>query len=206
MSVLENPILGPEDLAPAARIRNVALDLFARNGVKATSIRAVARAAGVSPGLVQHYYPSKAALREAVDRYVLEVAADAFADFPIGHTAGEVTEAIGKRITALFRDRHRGFRYVARGIVDGDERALKIFDYLVAIGDRLTEQGVATGQAHPDLDAKWASLNPLIYHFGVVLLEEAINRQLPQPLRTEEELERWRRASTDLFRRAIFRD
>jgi AcrR family transcriptional regulator len=44
----------PSDLSTYARIRNAALEGFATRGVAATSIRDVATAAGVSPGLVQH--------------------------------------------------------------------------------------------------------------------------------------------------------
>ncbi|MCV7219895.1 TetR/AcrR family transcriptional regulator [Mycolicibacterium elephantis] len=41
------------------RILKCARDLFARNGVDKTSIRAVAAAAGVDPALVHHYYGTK---------------------------------------------------------------------------------------------------------------------------------------------------
>ena len=62
------------DLTGLARIRNAALEGFARDGVAATSIRDVAKRAGVSPGLVQHYFQSKAALVEAVNAHVLAIA------------------------------------------------------------------------------------------------------------------------------------
>ncbi|UUZ44910.1 TetR family transcriptional regulator [Janibacter limosus] len=38
------------------RIRTAALALFAEHGVAATSLREVARSAGVAPGLVGHYF------------------------------------------------------------------------------------------------------------------------------------------------------
>ena len=41
------------------RILTSARDLFARNGIDKTSIRAVATAAGVDPALVHHYYGTK---------------------------------------------------------------------------------------------------------------------------------------------------
>ena len=41
------------------RILKCARDLFARNGIDKTSIRAVAAAAGVDPALVHHYYGTK---------------------------------------------------------------------------------------------------------------------------------------------------
>ena len=41
------------------RILTSARELFARNGIDKTSIRAVAAAAGVDPALVHHYYGTK---------------------------------------------------------------------------------------------------------------------------------------------------
>ena len=49
---------------PATRedIDAVALDLFARLGYHATSMRAIASAAGIQPAAIYHWYPSKEAL------------------------------------------------------------------------------------------------------------------------------------------------
>lgn len=195
-----------EDLSPSARIRNAALELFARRGVDATSVRAIAQAAGVSPGLVQHYYPTKTALRDAVDRYVLQVTASAYSDLPHGEvtSAGRVEE-IGQRVTAMFRDRAAGHRYVARGLIDRDERALQMFDSLFELVQSLVDEDVREGRMHSDIDLTWAALHVLVFHFGVVLLEHAINRRLPEPLRTPGQLERWRRATSDLYQRGLHR-
>jgi AcrR family transcriptional regulator len=195
----------PEDMTAAARIRNAALEGFADRGVAATSIRWVAAAAGVSPGLVQYHYPTKEALREAVDRYVLEVAASTFSDLPLGVSASDVAEELGKRITALFRDRPLGLRYVARGLIDRDEHALALFDNLVKLTGRIAAQDISDGRMWPDIDPVWASLHVLIYNLAAILLEEAIDRQLPEPLRSEEGLERWRTAATALFRHGLYR-
>ncbi len=53
------------------RIRNAALKIFAAQGASATSLRTVAAAAGVSLGLVQHHFATKAGLIKAVDDHVL---------------------------------------------------------------------------------------------------------------------------------------
>jgi AcrR family transcriptional regulator len=48
----------------------VTLDLFAERGVQGTAIRDIARAAGITEGLIYHYFPSKSALLRAVmERY-----------------------------------------------------------------------------------------------------------------------------------------
>ena len=195
-----------KDLSPYARIRHAALELFARRGVEATSVRAVAKAAGVSPGLVQHYFPSKTDLRDAVDQYVLEVTATAFADLPGPDmtSAGRVEE-ISQRVITLFRDRALGQRYVARGLIDRDERALAIFDAVFQLGKHVVEEDIKEGRVEPDIDVVWASLHIAVYHFGVILLEAAINRHLADPLRSEPGLERWRQATTRLYSQGLYK-
>lgn len=82
------------DLTTFARIRNAALAGFASDGVAATSIRDVARAAGVSPGLVQHHFPTKAALGQAVNDDVAAIAIDAFRDVPAASSAADASEEL----------------------------------------------------------------------------------------------------------------
>ena len=62
-----------EDLTARARIREAALEHFAHDGYERATIRAIAKTAGVSPGLLRHHYGSKEDLREACDDYVFEM-------------------------------------------------------------------------------------------------------------------------------------
>ena len=61
----------PDDRTAWAVIRDEALRLFAERGPDAASVRQIAAAAGVSPGLVSHHFGSKDGLRDAVDAHVL---------------------------------------------------------------------------------------------------------------------------------------
>jgi AcrR family transcriptional regulator len=60
-----------EDLTARARIRDAAIQLFTEQGVEATRIVDIAKAAGVSGGLIRHHFGSKEGLREACDTYVM---------------------------------------------------------------------------------------------------------------------------------------
>src|SRR5262249_4006130 len=60
-----------EDLTAGARIREAALAQFAEHGFERTTIRGIARAAGVSPGLLRHHFGSKQELKDAVDAHVM---------------------------------------------------------------------------------------------------------------------------------------
>src|SRR6202035_1180593 len=51
------------DVTARVRIRNAALKHFAEEGYERTTIRAIARTAGVSHGMLRHHYGSKNELR-----------------------------------------------------------------------------------------------------------------------------------------------
>jgi len=72
--VVTNPAGGrsAEDLTARARIRDAALALFAERGMDGATIRDIAKAAGVSGGLVRHHFGSKDGLRAACDSYALD--------------------------------------------------------------------------------------------------------------------------------------
>ena len=178
------------------RILAVALEGFARDGVKATSIRDVAAAADVSPGLVQHYFPSKAALRAAVDEHVKEVARAALA---VRAVDGDIVEDLAERLTALVADNFLALLYVARGVSERDPSALAIFGTLTQLcRDQLAELQKA-GMLRPDLDLDWAALHTVLINLGTVIMEPGVSEQLGKPFLTEKQLERWKVATTKLF-------
>ncbi|MET7378307.1 helix-turn-helix domain-containing protein [Streptomyces sp. NPDC005526] len=63
----------PDDRTARAVIRDEALRLLAAHAPEAVTVRQIAAAAGVSPGLVVHHFGSKEGLRQEVDQYVLDV-------------------------------------------------------------------------------------------------------------------------------------
>jgi AcrR family transcriptional regulator len=193
------------DLTGYARIRNAALDLFARDGFAATSIRDVAQAAGVSAGLVQHYFVNKAALQDAVNDYVGSTVISTFSDLRPTGSAIERAEQAGLRITALFREHPTTLLYVARAVVDNDETALALFDSFVAVALEQWQQAADDGLLHDDVDVLWAALQIVSYNLGTILFEAALSRHLPESFFSTDGLERWRDASTALFRRGIYK-
>jgi TetR/AcrR family transcriptional regulator, regulator of cefoperazone and chloramphenicol sensitivity len=108
-----------------ARIRDVALDLFATRGYAGTSIRDVAREASVSPGLVQHHFGNKKGLREACDAHVLSVL-----QVSVDQKASRLERSDWDRdfVSALYEATGPTVRYVARGLAEGWPGAAEAFD------------------------------------------------------------------------------
>ena len=178
------------------RILDAALEGFARDGVAATSIRDVASSAGVSPGLVQHYFPSKAALHDAVDEHVKEIARDALG---LHEFEGDLVEDLAERLTALVAENFVALRYVARGVAEADAAALSIFDTITQlVRDQLAELQ-RRKMLRADLDLDWAALHTVLINLGTVIMEPGVSDQLGKPFLTKRQVERWKVATTKLF-------
>ncbi len=192
------------DLTTVARIRNAALEGFATNGVAATSIRDVAKAAGVSPGLVQHHFPTKAALAQAVNDYVAAIAVAAFVDVPAASSARDASEELGRRVAALVHEHPNALLYVARASIEGDPGALDLFDTFVSIAEQQWQQLAKDGLLRADMDPQWTALNTILVNLSPLLFGAALNRHLPHPFLSPEGLERWQTAATKLFRHGVY--
>jgi len=193
------------DLTGLARIRNAALEGFARDGVAATSIRDVAKRAGVSPGLVQHYFQSKTDLVEAINAHVLAIATDAFSDLPANDSPIEAQQELGDRVTAFVAEHPTALLYVARSAADGEPAALEMFDAFLAIAREQWRSLDDRGLLRADVDLEWTALHAVVHVLGTLLLKDAIDRHLPAPFFTPAQLERWNAASNALFREGTYR-
>lgn len=192
------------DLSTYARIRNAALEGFASNGVAATSIRDVAAAAGVSPGLVQHHFGTKARLRAAVNEYVIAIASETLRDLVADGEEAEVWARMGDLVTAWVRDNAVALRYIARGLVEEDPEAFRIFDAVVELARHSWLAPLAdNGSLRPDADREWAAIHAVVFNVACVLFEPAVSRHLPEPFFMPAQLQRWNEATTELYRRGL---
>src|SRR3954452_8645430 len=158
------------DLTPQARIRNAALAMYADQGAARTSVRDVAGAAGVSPGLVQHYFPTKAELQDCVNRYVVDLATAAFADLDQSTSPEESAEDLGRRITAFIRAHPDALAYVARAVIDGDAAALGLFDAFVSLAGGQLERLHDAGLLDDRVDLAWAPLHIVVLNMATLLM------------------------------------
>jgi TetR/AcrR family transcriptional regulator, regulator of cefoperazone and chloramphenicol sensitivity len=116
----------------------------------------------------------------------------------------DVIDELGRRIASLVRDRPHELRYVARLVSDGDEHGMRLFDAFVEISRMRWEELAREGLVYADIDLPWSALQSVVLNLGTVLFAGAVDRHLPEPFGSEEGLERWRVATTDLFRRGVY--
>ncbi|MGO9342210.1 MAG: TetR/AcrR family transcriptional regulator [Acidimicrobiales bacterium] len=158
-----------EDLTARARIRDAALRLFAERGVESSTIREIARAAGVSGGLVRHHFGSKDDLRAACDAYALtqmmRIKEQAVLE---GRMAGPGFMSTAQP-SMLFL-----LKYFARCMVDGSPSADSMFDEMVELcEDWLSEHHL--GQMK---DPRAYAALLVAMELGVLAMREQLSRAL----------------------------
>lgn len=169
-----------EDLTARARIRGAALLTFAERGVKGATIRGIAKAAGVSPGLVQHHFGSKEALRRECDEFAIETLRRTNREALAGGLGDPGFLAVAVR-TALPVQ-----RYVARALADGSPAAAELFDDVLAVTEE-TLAGDGPGVRAPATgDVRGYAAAMTAMRLGMLVLHEHLDRALgASPLSVE---------------------
>jgi AcrR family transcriptional regulator len=178
-----------EDLTARARIREAAIRLFAEHGVEETAILDIAKAAGVSGGLIRHHFGSKDGLRVACDMYVLsELVRFKLEALEKGKADPEFLVTFDTRQVLLRR-------YFGRAMIDGSSAAASRFEEIV---DE-TEQWFID---QPDLDladARACAAAMTAMTIGVLAMQDHIARTLGEDPRSPRLQERIGLAYGDLY-------
>jgi len=200
---MRSPTLQDTDLSARAKIREAALELFGTSGF-GVPLRAVAEAAGVSPGLVVHHFGSKDGLRAAVDQSVLALFLDAFETIPKDLPADRLAEAMSIALSAVIGPSPEVRRYVRRSLLEETPAGTTIFDDLVAA----TEQGLAllerAGGIRADSDPEWRPFQVLSVILGPVLMEPVMQRHISEPAYSPDAVRRRTAANLDFTSRGLF--
>ena len=129
-----------------ARIREAAIELFGSRGFD-VGVRAIAEAAGVSPGLVIHHFGSKDGLRKACDDYIAE------------EIRSEKSEAIRSTDAATWLAQVAEIEsyapmmaYLVRSMQTGGELARHLWQTMIRNVESYLDDGVRAGTIRPSRD------------------------------------------------------
>ena len=111
-----------------ARVLAAARDAFDHQGFDATSLRAIARAAGTTIGMIYYYFPTKDALWDAViddvyQRFVADLGAIVGAPGPLR----ERLRAMARHLAGLGKDERTVIRIALRDALVSPERRARLF-------------------------------------------------------------------------------
>ncbi len=164
------------DFTAKARIRNAALQLLAANGSAKTTIRAIAKAAGVTHGLVVHHFTNKDGLRRAVREHVVDLVREALEAIPKEGTAQEIRRARDASVDRMLTTNPVVSAYLRRAMLDPaetDETLIAMLaDFTLAEVRDLRSRGLAATSGPDYVQAMAVVAREL----GPLLLAPAMNR------------------------------
>ena len=178
------------DLTARARIRDAALRLFAERGLGGTTIRDIARAAGVSNGLVRHHFGSKDGLRAACDSHALDQIMRIKEQAVLEGQLADPGFLPAVHPTVLLT-----LRYLARSLVDGSPAAAAMFDEMVALGQDWLDRN-NPGQV---ADPRGYSVVLVAMQTGLLMMHSQVSRWLGADIFTPEGHLRLTEAMIDIY-------
>lgn len=171
--------IADDDLTSRSRILRAALELVAAHGADATSVRAIAAAAGVSPPLVVHHFGSKAALLAEVDAAVVADFRRTLAELRDEHPGDHRSASLGTAMAQRFGREPVLRAYLRRSLADGEDGAAAILDELLVLIDEELDGMRGAGLLRPDLDEVWTRYQILFLMVGPQLLEPVLSKHVP---------------------------
>lgn len=207
-------------------IRDEALRLFAEHGVDAVSLRQVAAAAGVSPGLVVHHFGGKDGLRAAVDEHAAGICEDVLREVrrplgppvsgspgtggPVGSDPPPQSDAFDQLAggeesfaEALLRRLPRDSpvpAYLRRLLLAGDQAGLRVFRGWYHAQREILDDMIAAGVARPTRDRAVRAAFLVVNDLATLLLREQLIHVLGVDPLAPDGLTRWTRQAIAVYR------
>lgn len=164
---------GAEDLTTRARIRDAAVLLFGRDGFESSSVRDVARVAGVSAGSVIHHFGSEEGLRRACDQFV------------VGELLGRKDDSAGGDTSAAISgwmqdtDTSRPMiDYTSRMLTADTSGADELFDALLESTRTMLDEQIAAGIIREPLDRDVIAVYVTLYGLIPLVMQRQLGRAL----------------------------
>ncbi len=180
-----NPPINPSNARGAILVAGT--ELFARQGLAATTIKAIAELAGVNSALIYYYFDDKDALYDAVLTDVVSRLPDALqAIASLAPTPRDALSAIIRGQAALFLSEPALPRLIARELADHEaahatdvlqERARRLLDLIAG----LIRAGQAAGSFNPAFEPELAAVSVMSQVNWFCIAGPAIERILDRP-------------------------
>lgn len=196
--------VGLGDLAPAVRIREVALRLFGEHGPAGTSIRMVAAAAGVSIGAILHHYKSKDVLEKAVLDTVIQRLKQAISGVGLSEPTVAALQRRREVSDEFFRGNPAIAGYVRHVYLEGGRGAARVFKAFFELQKQQMTQMMEAGLARPLDDPEIGIFLYQVLSIAPVLLAPLLEQVMGLDLDDQRTRERLRSAQIDLLMKPLF--
>lgn len=154
-------VIQDSDITARGRIVGAAMELFAAEGFRATTLRAIGERAGVSAALVVHHFGGKDGLRRECDDRVTRF----------------VTEkASGDRVDVLSAAANQFGPYLARMLSEAGPYTDALFEKLLSAARDAIDQGVNGGSMRQPADVEAQAVTLVILGLAPFFLAHQLGR------------------------------
>lgn len=183
-----------------AQLIEVATNAFARDGFATTSLRSIAKEAGVSPALVVHHFGSREKLVEEciiknLGLWVSEK--QQFVDVSLSTALGQWQSSIDKHGSKL-----QFFRQV---LLFGGEPANILFSRMVQEASMMIEAQIEKGQVRKVENRADLALLMTLHGLAPLLMQEQVNNHLGGSFMEPELGARLAGANLEIYRKGIYK-
>jgi AcrR family transcriptional regulator len=206
-AIAETPSETAEAGLPNGRERLIAtaLRMFAERGFDAVSVRDIAKASGVSIGLIRHHFGSKEGLREAVDQEFMRQFEEGIAQ--AAERWLENLEDYGAWLDAAtaggVRNWHVSRQYFRRALLEESDWGAALFQRFYELVKQWVEKTDARGAIAEDVDRQWLPYLIMFLELGGVLLDPHMRRIIGRSSFSRDLWRSQHRAYTSLIRHGI---
>lgn len=181
------------------QLLDIAVGMFADKGFNSTSLRAIAKQAGVSPALMIHHFGSKdelikEAISKTIGRWVAEEKAVLLVDEQNQVESWQAIMSKGSTPLAFFR----------QVLLAGGDYSRRLFDAAVEESVELLEMMSRAGRLKGVSDSETTALLLAISGLGSVLMMDHIERRLGGPISSTEVATKLMNANNEMLQGGVF--
>jgi len=185
-------------------IIQTALRLFGERGIEATSLREIAKAAGVSPALVVHHFGGKEGLVAAVDEAALREFGSAYnSENPV--EGSDLLRQRAEQTARVMRGHLEVCAYLGRALVEGTPGSARLFRLMIDGGRTEIDALAEKGALRKDADRLWATLQHFFLIWAPLSFMPLLQEALGGSLLDEAILDRWVTANVELLKEGLYR-
>jgi AcrR family transcriptional regulator len=184
-------------------IIKMAFRSFGRSGIESTSLREVAREAGVSPALVVHHFGSKEGLVAALDDAVVQEFAAAYAADPV-ESDSDLLRRRGEQTVRVMGERPDVCAYLGRALVEGTAGSQRLFRNMINGGRAEIDSLAESRVVRSDVDRLWATLQHFFLIWAPLSFMPVLKDALGGDLLDSSQLDRWVDANVQLLEGGLY--
>ena len=181
------------------QLLKIAVEMFAENGFAGTSLRSIAKKAGVSPALLIHHFGTKEAL-------IKEAISETLGAWVAGEKAAMLDDE-SKQLQnwrALMEKGTTPLNFFRQVLLAGGEYSQRLFDAAVSESEVLLDQMKQAGRLRDISDKQTTALLMTVSGLGSVLLMSHIEKTMGGSISSDHVASRLMNSNNEMLRDGIF--